>query len=75
MANQLFNQLQGPARGSAQSFGNMVERFQNFKRNFNGDPYTIVQQMLNDGRMSQSQFNQLRQMADEFQKTMRNFKF
>ena len=74
MANQLFNQLQGPARGSTQNFGNMVERFQNFKKNFSGDPKAIVQNLLNSGAMSQSQFNQLRTMADQFQNLMKNFK-
>ena len=49
----------------------MMQQFNQFRRNFNGDPKAIVQNMLNTGRMSQAQFNQLAQMANQFQKMMK----
>ena len=45
---------------------NMMQAFMNFKKNFQGDPKTAVMNMLNSGQMSQSQFNQLQGMANQF---------
>lgn len=42
---------------------NMVNQFNQFKRNFNGDPRQQVQQLLDSGQMTQQQFNQLSQAA------------
>lgn len=50
---------------------NMIQQFNNFKRNFNGDPKMQVQQLLQSGKMSQQQFNQLAQMANQFQSLMK----
>lgn len=53
-----------------QAFGsmqNMQNKFNTFCNNFqhmNQDPQELVQQMLNDGRMSQDQFNQLSSIAN-----------
>lgn len=44
-------------------FANMMQKFQQFQRQFQGDPQQMVQQMLNSGQMSQQQFGQLQQMA------------
>ena len=66
MASPLFN-----AFGNAPQLGNMnglLQRFNQFKKTFSGNPREQVQQLLNTGRMSQAQFNQLKQMADELQK-------
>lgn len=60
MSNPLFNQL------SNQPTNNLLTRFQQFKRQFNGDPQQKVQELLNSGKMSQTQFNQLAQMAQQF---------
>lgn len=51
--------------------GNVLERFNEFKSNFVGDPKQKVQQLLASGQMSQEQFEQLSAMAREFQKNMR----
>jgi len=45
---------------------NLMNQFNQFKNNFKGDPEQQVRQMLNSGQMSQSQFNQLSQMANMF---------
>ena len=52
-------------------FFNLVNQFNQFKKNFSGDAQQQVQQMLNSGQMSQQQFNQLSQMATQFQNMMR----
>ena len=47
---------------------NMIKQFQDFKQNFKGDPKQMVQQMLNSGQISQEQYNQAVQMANELSK-------
>ena len=47
---------------------NMQTRFNNFATNFQQmgqNPQQMVQQMLNDGRMTQEQFNQLSAAANQ----------
>ena len=71
MANPLFSkfggggtpQLQGPFG----SFMNMLSQFNQFKNQFQGDPKAQVQELLNSGKMTQEQFNQLSNMASQFQ--------
>lgn len=46
---------------------NVVQQFMQFKQQMQGkDPQKIVEQMLADGRMSQQQFEQLKQQAEQF---------
>lgn len=52
---------------------NLLQRFQQFKQSFHGDPKQQVQQLLNSGRVSQEQYNKAVQMAQQFQQ-MLNFK-
>ena len=47
---------------------NLVQRFQQFRQNFHGNPQEQVQQLLNSGRVSQQQYNQAVQMAQQFQR-------
>lgn len=44
-------------------FTNMVQRFNQWRQGFQGNPQQMVQQMLNSGQMTQQQFGQLQQMA------------
>ena len=47
--------------------GNMfglIQQFQEFKRNFKGDPRQQVQDLLNSGRMTQDQLDQCTSMAE-----------
>lgn len=48
----------------------LINRFNQFKRSFNGNPQQMVQQLLNSGRMTQNQFDQFKQMADQMRKFM-----
>lgn len=63
MSNPLFNMMQGQA-----PMGGVIQRFQQFQRMFQGDPKQKVQEMLNSGRVSQAQYNQAVQMAQQLQK-------
>ena len=47
---------------------NIITRFMRFRQNFRGDPQQAVQQMLNSGRISQQQYNNAVQMAQQMQK-------
>lgn len=66
--NPLFSmfgpsQFQGP-------FGNInqvISEYNKFRQTLQGDPRQQVQDLLNSGRMTQDQFNQLSQMAQSFQ--------
>ena len=46
---------------------NVGQQFMQFKQQMQGkDPQKIVEQMLADGQMSQQQFEQLKQQAEQF---------
>lgn len=63
--NPLFEQMQNNQGGNTNG---MLQRFQQFRQNFKGDPQQQVQQLLNSGRVSQQQYNQAVQMAQQFQR-------
>jgi len=65
MANPLFQQFGNQMHGN-----NIMDQFEQFRKNFKGNPQQIVQQLLASGQMSQAQFNQLKQMADQFMRNM-----
>ena len=44
---------------------NLLQRFQQFQQMFKGDPRQQVQQLLNSGKVSQAQYNQAVQMAQQ----------
>ena len=71
MANPLFNLLNGQMQMPINSpMGNamaMLKQFQQFKNSFHGDPKAEVMKLLNNGQMSQAQFNQYQQIAQQFQ--------
>lgn len=60
--NPLFNQMQMP--------NGMMQKFQQFAQMFRGDPRQQVQQLLNSGKVSQAQYNQAVQMAQQLQRMM-----
>lgn len=65
MSSQLFNMLGG--QQSMNPMTNLVNQLNQFRQSFSGDPKQQVQQLLNSGRMSQNQYNQLSQMATQIQ--------
>ena len=73
MSNPLFNALGGrmpQGNGPMQ----MIQQFQQFRQQFQGDPKQEVQNLLNSGQMSQQQYNQLQGMATQFQNLLKGFK-
>lgn len=68
MPNPLFNSLGGgKLPGPMGQFQQMMQQFQQFRQNFQGDPKQEVQKLLQSGKMSQQQLNQLQTMAQQFQ--------
>ena len=68
MPNPLFNALGGGRMpGPMGQFGQMLQQFQQFRQSFQGDPKAEVQKLLQSGKMSQQQLNQLQAMAQQFQ--------
>lgn len=65
MSNPLFNMM-----GGGQMPGGIMQRFQQFKQMFRGDPRTQIQQLMNSGRVSQGQYNQAVQMANQFRQML-----
>lgn len=64
--NPFFQQNTQMNFGPFQNMTQMMQQFQQFKNTFQGDPQQKVQELLNSGRMTQQQFNQLSQMANMF---------
>ena len=68
MANPLFQALGGgKLPGPMGQFQQMVQQFNQFRANFQGDPQQEVQKLLQSGKMSQQQLDQLQAMARQFQ--------
>lgn len=57
MQSPLFNAI-GPMNG-------MLQRLQQFRQQFHGDPRQQIQQMLNSGKVSQAQYNAAVQQAQQ----------
>ena len=60
MSNPLFGMMQSQA-----PINGLIQRFQQFQQMFRGDPKQQVQQMLNSGKVSQAQYNQAVQTAQQ----------
>lgn len=71
MPNNLFNALGGknnqPMMNPVQMF---VQRFNDFKSSFVGDPKKEVMNLLQTGQMTQEQYNELGQMANQLIKVL-----
>lgn len=67
MPNPLFQMLGNRQNGSGFPPFDMIQQFNQFRNTFQGDPHQQVMNLLNSGRMSQEQFNQLSTMAQQFQ--------
>lgn len=69
--NPLFNALGGGKMpGAMGQFQNMVQQFRQFQQSFRGDPRAEVEKLVQSGKISQQQLNQLQQMAGQFQQLM-----
>lgn len=63
--NPLFQQMR-----SMMPQNNVMQRFMQFRQQFQGDPRQQVQQLLNSGKISQQQYNQAVQMANQFRQML-----
>ena len=70
MPNPLYQLLNGGQQPANNPLA-MLQRFNEFRQSFTGDPEHMVKQLLQSGRMSQQQYAQLSQMASEFQKLLK----
>ena len=69
--NPLFNALGGgQIPGPMGQFQNMIQQFRQFQQSFKGDPKAEVEKLVQSGKISQQQLNQLQQMAGQFQQLM-----
>lgn len=49
---------------------NIIEQFMQFQQNFKGDPKQQIQQMLNNGQITQAQYDQAVQTARQLQQML-----
>lgn len=68
MANPFLQALGGGQMpGPMGQFQRMVQQLNQFRANFQGDPKAEVKKLLQSGKMSQQQLNQLQAMAKQIQ--------
>lgn len=60
MANELFNKF-----GNQNNLMNVANFVKEFAKTIQGNPKSMVEQLLSSGQMSQAQFNQYSQMAQQ----------
>ena len=70
MSNPLFNMLGGNNVQLPGNMGRLVQQFNQFRNSFKGDPRAQIQQMLNSGQISQTQFDQAVQQAQALRKML-----
>lgn len=68
MPNPLYQQLGGGMPNNP-----MLQRFLQFKKTFSGNPQQMVQNMLNSGKLTQSQLNQYAQQTNQIYKQFKDF--
>ena len=79
MGNPMLNMLSSGAQDHFAGSGNMpggpmqmMQQFAQFRRMMQGrNPQQMVQNLLQSGQMTQTQFEQLKQQASELQKILR----
>ena len=76
MANSLFDQLggnmpqQAPQQPNDGGFGAMLQQFNQFRQQFQGDPRAEINKLLQSGRITQAQLDQAQQMASQMMRLM-----
>lgn len=68
MSNPIFQQMGQQLNGH--NVSGLMQRFQQFQQMFKGDPRQQVQNLLNSGKVSQQQYNQAVQIAQQMQRMM-----
>ena len=72
MGNSILNRQTNvpPSRNSAFN-PQVIQQFNQFKRTFTGNPQQAVMNLLQQGSMTNEQFQQLSQMAQQFRQLVR----
>ena len=65
MSNPLYDQMQ-----RQNPMSQLMQKLQQFQQTFRGDPREQVQRMLASGQVSQQQYNQAVQMANQLQQML-----
>lgn len=76
MGNPFYNRFSNRGNKMPGPFGNaqnLMNQFQQFASQFQGDPQAKVQELLNSGQMTQEQFNQFSNMVQPFQQMLQMF--
>lgn len=68
MSNPLFSVLGGNHQNN--QIAQIKNEIDNFQKTFNGNPKDEVQKMLNNGTLSQKQFNEYAAMANQIMSLM-----
>ncbi len=66
MGNPLYN----PMNNQQNPFAQIIRQARDFRKQFTGNPRDEVQRLLNSGQMSQQQFNQFSQIAQQIVQAM-----
>ena len=68
----LSNRQPNVPQGQNNAFNpQMIQQFNQFRKSFNGNPQQAVMNLMRQGMMSNAQFQQLAQMANQFQNFMK----
>ena len=66
MSNPLFQSMMGSR------MGNLMQRIEQMKKMYPGDPNQYIQNLLNSGKVTQSQYNRAVQQAQQIQQMLGN---
>lgn len=67
MANALFNAL----GNNNNPFANLIQQAKQMQQTFKGNPKAEVERLMRTGQMSQDQFNQYSQIANQIMQMMK----
>lgn len=62
MNNPLYKQIQQQSQNPMNGF---MQRFNQFRQNFSGNPQEQIQKLMNSGKISQQDYNNAYQMAQQ----------
>lgn len=72
MDNPFFKAMGGGQMpGPMSQFQRLMQQFNQFRATFQGDPKAEVEKLLQSGKISQNQLNQIQTMAKQFESFLR----
>ena len=72
MSNSILNRPFNVTQSKNSAFNpQIIQQFNQFKRTFTGNPQQAVMNLLQQGSMTNEQFQQLSQMAQQFRQLLR----